>query len=355
MNKKIIYIISSVLAIIVTIGIVLVVINSNNKNKIDETKDLYNLSELKFLNNVNTNEIFEFLDSGVNSELIGTYAFLNVKNPFYGTNSIIALKKDNTIVELATIQDEGWHLDVKYMFYSNGNLYYDVDDKRWSISLTEGNGNYIPKNYEFNNNYMLDWFYIIGNKFYSLSSSSYGLDICDLVTEECELQVIDIRQSLGIEIDNKKIGVGFDKVYVEDDKYIYILSEDKKNIYRIDINNPKVEDDLILASYEKVDKLGKNAHLLSETSKHEINGIKFDYEYNDSPNFFIEYNNKKYQLKEKNYRPITLLPNNYLMVEHYTDEESFIGEIEYINLKTGLKDENYSFDYSNDDIYFITK
>ena len=46
------------------------------------------------------------------------------------------------------------------------------------------------------------------------------------------------------------------------------------------------------------------------------------------------------------------------MVEYFEDEESYFGKIEYINLKTGLIDENYDFrynEYYNDSLYFINK
>ena len=82
--------------------------------------------------------------------------------------------------------------------------------------------------------------------------------------------------------------------------------------------------------------------------------IVFDYEYNNGPNFFIKYKNKKYELKNHNYRPITLLPNNYLVVEHYSDPDSFLGKIEYINLKTGLKDKNSPLLYDDDNEYYFT-
>jgi len=145
---------------------------------------------------------------------------------------------------------------------------------------------------------------------------------------------------------------------MHNDKFIYVLSDDGENIYKIDINNPTNDYDLLLASYTQVDEVGKNAHLLSELSKLKIDEIEFDYEYNKSLDFFIVYQNRRYDLKNNNYVPITLLPNNYLMVEYYANENLFFGETKYINLKTGLIDENYSLKYESyydNEIYFIIK
>lgn len=350
LNKKIVMWISIPILVVVALVIVLSVIKK---------EELYSLSDLKFLKQVNTSEIFTTLGSEVNSELNGTYAIVVSQNHLEDTYNIIALKEDNTMVKIATTEYSTWKNGIINLFYSNGKIYYAyADDTIWSIDLTEGNGNYKLKEYDFLEGY-LDynaWFYIIGNKIYYFDV--YALYGCDLTTEKCEEQVIDLNQGFDMEIDNKKINVDFDRVYIENDKFIYVLSDDGENIYKIDINNPTNDYDLLLASYTQVDEVGKNAHLLSELSKLKIDEIEFDYEYNKSLDFFIVYQNRRYDLKNNNYVPITLLPNNYLMVEYYANENLFFGETKYINLKTGLIDENYSLKYESyydNEIYFIIK
>jgi len=357
-NKKTILWILVPVVIIVAIVIALLLINSNKGNTPEEAKDFYSLTELEFLKQVNTSEIFTTLDSGVNDELKGTYAILTTQNS-EGTIDIIAISEDNSMLKIAQTEYSDWANGINNLFYSNGKIYYAyADDTIWSIDLTEGNGNYNLKQYDFLEGYIYDnaWFYVIGNKIYYFNQ--YALRICDLTTEECEFQVVDLRQSSDIEIDGKKINVEFNNVYIEDDKFIYILSEDKNDIYKIDINNPTIDLDLTVASYTKVNEVGKNAKKLSESNKLTLKDIKFDYEYNEAPTFFIEYQNKRYDIEGNNLRPITLLPNNYLMVEYFEDDESYFGEIKYINLKTGLVDENYDFrynEYYNDSLYFINK
>jgi len=46
------------------------------------------------------------------------------------------------------------------------------------------------------------------------------------------------------------------------------------------------------------------------------------------------------------------------MVLYLKNTNSHIGEIKYVNLKTGLMDDNYDFKYNlyyNDKLYFINK
>ena len=251
---------------------------------------------------------------------------------------------------LATIERDNPIYD---LYYSNGYIYYNSDDKIWGINLSEGNGNYNIKEYDFDGYVdQSDWFYIANNKIYYFAG--YGLTECELTMKECELQTLDIRQASDIKIDGKTINVEFDNVYVEDEKFIYILSEDKENIYKIDINNPTYDDGLLMASYIKVDKIGPNAHLLNEKSKLSIDEIQFSYENKVSPTFFVNYKKQRYDLKNNDYFPITLLPNNYLKVDYFYDKESYSTEEKYINLKTGSIDEDYSLGNWND-IYFITK
>lgn len=355
-NKKVILWILISVIMVTTIIIILIIINSNKETH-KKSNVLSSLTKLKFLKQINTNEIFTTLDGKVNNELKGTYAILTTQNS-EGTFDIVAINKDNSMLKIAQTEYSDWDNGIDNLFYSNGKIYYEyADDTIWSIDLTKGNGNYSLKQYDFLEGYIYNnaWFYVIGNKIYYFNR--YALRICDLTTEECEGQVVDIRQSFDIEIDGKTINVEFDKVYIENDKFIYILSEDGNDIYKIDINNPKTDRDLKLASYTKVNKVGKNAKLLSESNKLTYKNIKFDYEYNGAPTFFIEYQNNRYDIEGNNLRPITLLPNNYLMVEYFKDKESVLGKISYINLKTGLIDETYDFKYDDykDKIYFISE
>lgn len=344
-NKKIILCILIPVVLIVLVIVTILIINLNKGEK------LYSLNELEFLKQINTNEIFTTLDDGVNDELIGTYAILTVQNS-EGTFDIMAIKEDNTMLKIVQTEYSDWKNGINNLFYSNGKIYYEyADDTIWSIDLNEGNGNYNLKQYDFLEGYIFDdaWFYVIENKIYYFNE--YALRICDLTTEKCDFQVLDKRQSSDIIIDNKKINVRHDSVYIEDDKFIYIMSEDKTNIYKIDVDNPTVDGSLILASYTKVDELGGNAKLLSTSNKLVYKDIKFNSE-------FIEYQNKRYNIKNNDSIPITLIPNDYLIILNFENEESYIGKIEYINLKTGLIDKNYDFVYNNyytEKLYFINK
>lgn len=362
-NKKLLIgVISGItLFIVICVSIALLISNSDEKEK---SNILYSYSELKFLEQVNTNEFIDALDSGVNSELIGTYAILTKHNELEDTYDIIALKKDNTTVKIATTEYSSWENGIYNLFYSNGKIYYEyADDTIWSIDLTEGNGIYNLKEYDFLEGYIFEypWFYVIDNKIYYFNTGA--LRICDLMTEECNAQVIDLQQSISkFEIDGETINFELDNVYIENNKYIYVLSEYEENIYKIDINNPKTEQYLTLASYTKVNEVGKNAKLVSELNKLTSKNIKINYGYNyelSVQEYFIEYQNKRYDLKDYNLQPITLLPDNYLMVKYFDIEQLGLGQIKYINLKTGLIDENYSLQfeeyYDNDSVYFITK
>jgi len=232
------------------------------------------------LKQIHTNEVFTTLDSSVNSELKGTYAILTTYNYLEDTYDIIALKEDNSMVKIATTEYSSWANGIRSLFYSSGKIFYEYeDDTIWSIDLTDGNGNYNLKEYDFMEGYIHDysWFYVIGNQIYYFNTGA--LRICDLATEEC----VDSQQSISkFEIDGKQMNLDFDNIYIEYNKYIYILSEDGENIYKMDINNPIVDDFSLLASYTKVDEIGKNACLLSELNKLYINEIEFKYEYNES-------------------------------------------------------------------------
>ena len=229
-NKKIILCILIPVVLIVLVIVTILIINLNKGEK------LYSLNELEFLKQINTNEIFTTLDDGVNDELIGTYAILTVQNS-EGTFDIMAIKEDNTMLKIVQTEYSDWKNGINNLFYSNGKIYYEyADDTIWSIDLNEGNGNYNLKQYDFLEGYIFDdaWFYVIENKIYYFNE--YALRICDLTTEKCDFQVLDKRQSSDIIIDNKKINVRHDSVYIEDDKFIYIMSEDKTNIYKIDVD-----------------------------------------------------------------------------------------------------------------------
>lgn len=170
--------------IIVALAITLLIINSNEGNTQIETKDFYSLTELDFLKQANANEIFTTLDSGVNDELKGTYAILTKQNS-EGTFDIMAINEDNSMLKIVQIEYSDWKNGIN-------NL----------------------KQYDFIEEYIYDnaWFYVIGNNIYYFNQ--YTLRICNLTTEECEFQVVDLRQSSDIEIDGKKI--------MEDYKFIDI-------------------------------------------------------------------------------------------------------------------------------------
>lgn len=354
MNKRII-ILGLILILVIVALVVFFMTNSSNEKENDENT-LYSLSELEFLKDVDTNKLFVTLEEDeVNSELKETFAFVTGKYVF--GYYVAALTLDNEMIVLANVEQDYSSNGVRNLFYSNGKVYYnDTDWNVFSIDLNAGDGNYNLIEYDETVSYN-EWFYVIDNKFYSLSEDNAALLIRDLTTGELEVQYFNIRQGFDLKIDDKKVNVDFDKVYIEDDEFIYISSEDKKSIYKIDINNPTFDDGVTLISYTKVDKIGKNANLLSENSKLEIKGIEFKYKYNDLLEMYINYNDKRYNLKDSNYLPITLLPNNYLLVEEYTDD-SILGEAKYINLKTGLVDEDYSLeftDYYEYKMYFIVK
>lgn len=282
-----------------------------------------------------------------------TYAFITKTN-FDETVDIMALKKDNTTIKIATTEHSNWRNDIYNLFYSQGKIYYNYgDDVIRSIDLNEGNGNYNIVSYDFLEGHITDdnWFYVKNNKIYYLNSAA--LRICDLSTEKCEYQNLDIHQGYDIEIDNKKIATDYSSVYIDSDLYVYILSEDKENIYKIDINNAYEDQALIRGSYSKIDKLDNNVHLVSNNQKLTYKNINFKYN-EDSESMDIEKENKIYQYKENNnYIPFTLLSNNYLMV--YDLKGSFFSStIKFINLNNGEED-NLLFDYNfyTDKIWFI--
>lgn len=359
-NSNTKFIIIGIIVAVAIVGII-VAISAFGGNK---SKNSYSLNKLVFLKQINTNEIFTALNDNVNDELKGTIAF-SVSGRFYDVApEIIAIKKDNTAVEITTAKDSTWDNGIINLFYSEGNLYYEyADGTIWSISLNKGNGNYNLVEYEFLEGYIdRDWFNVVNNKIYYFNSGS--LHICNMSTEECEMQIIDGKQSfISFKINNKEIDTSFENVYMEEDKYIYISTKDKEKIYKIDIKNPNSQKNSwgyntleVYANYTEVKKIADTAKQPSRTSILSFGDVIFDYEYNNGPNFFIKYKNKKYELKNHNYRPITLLPNNYLVVEHYNDPGSFLGKIEYINLKTGLKDKNSPLLYDDDnEYYFIIK
>ena len=109
-----------------------------------------------------------------------------------------------------------------------------------------------------------------------------------------------------------------------------------------------------MANYSEVDKVSENAYPLSYERILKVGDVSFNRYYDGDVHFVVNYQDKKYDIKD--YRPITLLPNNYLMVQYYGGY-SFGGETEYLNLKTGLIDKDYSIGYNDlyTDIYFISK
>lgn len=349
-SKKIIIILSIVIVVLV---IVLVAIfGSNNKKAQSDNGDPF--KELTFLNELNTDELFLTLDSGVNDELIGTYAFMTSYN-FSKTNRIFALKMDNTAVEIPISSgDENWDGALENLYYSKGKIYFKNDDIFWSVDLNEGNGNYSLKEISFRPLFEKLWFYIADNKLYYLDNGD--LNLCDLSTEKCDEQTINLEPDLYLTINDDEISTNIGNVYLEDYRYMYLLSQDEDNrkIYKIDINTPYQDYNVLMANYSEVDEISENAYPLSYEKILKAGDVSFDRYYDGDVHFVVNYQDKKYDIKD--YRPITLLPNNYLMVQYYGGY-SFGGETEYLNLKTGLIDKDYSIGYNDlyTDIYFISK
>lgn len=350
-SKKIIIILAIVIVVLV---IVLVAIfGSNNKKATDNSGDSF--KELTFLNELNTDELFLTLDSGVNDELIGTYAFMTSYNGFSGENRIIALKKDNTVVEIPISSgEEDWDGALKDLYYSKGKIYFQNDNIFWSVDLNKGDGNYNLEEISIRPLFEKLWFYIADNKLYYLDNGD--LNLCDLSTEKCDEQTINLEPDLYLTINDDEISTDIGNVYLEDDRYMYLLSQDEDNrkIYKIDINTPYQDYNVLMANYSEVDEISENAYPLSYEKILKAGDVSFDRYYDGDVHFVVNYQDKKYDIKD--YRPITLLPNNYLMVQHYGGY-SVGGETEYLNLKTGLIDKDYSIGYSDldTDIYFISK
>lgn len=350
-SKKVIIILFIVIVVLV---IVLVAIfGSNNKKAQSDSGDPF--KELTFLNELNTDELFLTLDSGVNDELIGTYAFMTSYNGFSGENRIIALKTDNTVVEIPINSgEEDWDGALKDLYYSKGKIYFQNDNIFWSVDLNKGDGNYNLEEISIRPLFEKLWFYIADNKLYYLDSGD--LNLCDLSTEECDKQTINMEPDLYLTINDDEISTDIGNVYLEDDRYMYLLSQDEDNrkIYKIDINTPYQYYNVLMANYSEVDEISENAYPLSYEKILKADDVSFDHYYDGDVHFVVNYQGKKYDIKD--YRPITLLPNNYLMVQHYGDY-SIGGETEYLNLKTGLIDKDYSIGYNDiyTDIYFISK
>ena len=350
-SKKIIIILAIVIVVLV---IVLVAIfGSNNKKATDNSGDSF--KELTFLNELNTDELFLTLDSGVNDELIGTYAFMTSYNGFSGENRIIALKKDNTVVEIPISSgEEDWDGALKDLYYSKGKIYFQNDNIFWSVDLNKGDGNYNLEEISIRPLFEKLWFYIADNKLYYLDNGD--LNLCDLSTEKCDEQTINLEPDLYLTINDDEISTNIGNVYLEDDRYMYLLSQDEDNrkIYKIDINTPYQDYNVLMANYSEVDEISENAYPLSYEKILKVGDVSFNRYYDGDVHFVVNYQDKKYDIKD--YRPITLLPNNYLMVQYYGGY-SFGGETEYLNLKTGLIDKDYSIGYNDlyTDIYFISK
>lgn len=354
-NKKSIILLTSIIVAVLIVFAIIIGSTGKKANNAKDDKEVKNSAEsswpteeLAFLSEVNTDELFTTLDSGVNEELVGTYAFVTRRlNDITNTYDIIALKKDNTSVIVASEVHQK-EADLEDLYYTGGKLYYRFEGTVWSIDLNKGNGNY-KSTIEFSNKYAYPiWFYIDGNQLYFLFSRE--LYSYNIITGEYE-------EAQTIRFDVNEYSIDINKVYVEDGRYFYFSSEDEegRKIYRVDVKNPYLLQDIDLtANYTVVDKIGENARPLSYKSFLTAGDVTFDYDYNH--NLIIECKNKKYDVKK--YRPITLLPNNYLMVEYYNDDSSLSGIIQYINLKTGLVDENYSIDFNdkyNEDIFFIAR
>lgn len=350
-SKKVIIILSIVIVVLV---IVLVAIfGSNNKKATDNSGDSF--KELTFLNELNTDELFLTLDSGVNDELIGTYAFMTSYNGFSGENRIIALKKDNTVVEIPISSgEEDWDGALKDLYYFEGKIYFQNDNIFWSVDLNKGDGNYNLEEISIRPLFEKLWFYIADNKLYYLDNGD--LNLCDLSTEKCDEQTINLEPDLYLTINDDEISTDIGNVYLEDDRYMYLLSQDEDNrkIYKIDINTPYQDYNVLMANYSEVDEISENVYPLSYEKILKAGDVSFDRYYDGDVHFVVNYQDKKYDIKD--YRPITLLPNNYLMVQYYGGY-SVGGETEYLNLKTGLIDKDYSIGYSDldTDIYFISK
>lgn len=349
-SKKAIIILSIVIVVLVIV--LAAIFGSNNKKAQSDNGDPF--KELTFLNELNTDELFLTLDSGVNDELIGTYAFMTSYN-FSKTNRIFALKMDNTAVEIPISSgDENWDGALENLYYSKGKIYFKNDDIFWSVDLNEGNGNYSLKEISFRPLFEKLWFYIADNKLYYLDNGD--LNLCDLSTEKCDEQTINLEPDLYLTINDDEISTNIGNVYLEDDRYMYLLSQDEDNrkIYKIDINTPYQDYNVLMANYSEVDEISENAYPLSYEKILKAGDVSFDRYYDGDVHFVVNYQDKKYDIKD--YRPITLLPNNYLMVQYYGGY-SFGGETEYLNLKTGLIDKDYSIGYNDlyTDIYFISK
>lgn len=302
-------------------------------------------------NKGNDEETFKYISGNINSELKGTYAFVTKQN-IDETFTIYALKKDNKLVELTTTDYSDWKNEINTLFYSDGKVWFnDGEDIINSIDLTEGNEKYSIKRYEFLEGYITDddWFYVKDNNIYYFNTGA--LRICNLQTEECEAQVLDRMSNFELELDGKDINTTNENVYIDDNMIIYLMTKDKDSIYKIDVNDTYDYYELVMSNYEKIDQLPSGAHLLALEEILENSKYRIDFKYSDdNGNILI---NSKVKNELEDLIPITLLPNDILMVQDF----NFISlnKVRFFDLKTNQFVDNM-FDYytAYDKIWFVS-
>ena len=304
------------------------------------------------MNGLDSDGVFIFIQSGVNSELIGTYAFITNENN-EGTYDIIALKKDNSTVKIATTEYSDWQNGIDNLFYSDGKLYYLYsDDIEWSIDLNKGNGNYELVKYKFLEGYITysnSWFYAKNGNVYFISGPD--LFVCDLNSTDCEMQNIDIRQGSDLTIDGKYISKKYKDVYIDNDLNIYLYSEDKENLYKLDPSKSYEDMGLVRASYQNINKLGEDAHIVTSQERKEASNYKVTHEYNEYSTAYVTKKDGS-TLKYEHCYPITLLSGNYLLVAE--GDSLFSTKTKFIDLNTNeTVDKLFDFDYYSSNIWFV--
>ena len=312
--------------------------------------------DVVFLNiNKNSNkEPFKYIYENINSELKGTYAFVTTQN-MDGTITISSLNKNNKTLKLVTTESDGWNYDIDNLFYSDGKIYFNNGDGKVNfVDLNKGNGNYvIEKTNQISNDN--DWFYIKDNKMYDIKNDY--LFVCSVEISEdqlsynnnnCIYKNIDNKEDYELTVNKEELFVDYNNVYIDDDMFVYLKSKDSGKIYKVD--TPKIGQ-IYKENYDAVDSMSPTAHLVTIREILENSKYKIDFEYSgDKGNILI---NSKTKKELENLIPITLLPNDILMVQDF----SFISlnKVRFFNLKTNKFIDNL-FDYytAYEQIWFVS-
>lgn len=326
---------ASVLTIlIIVISIILLVNNNSNGNNGDES--------------------FKYLSQDINPELKDTYAFITTQS-MDGSITISALNKNNEILKLVTTESNGWSDDIDNLFYSDGKIYFNNDAGKVDfVDLNKGNGNYaIEKTSQISNDN--DWFYIKDNKMYDIKNDY--LFVCSVEISEdqlsynnnnCIYKNIDNKEDYELTINKEELFVDYNNVYIDDDMFVYLKSKDSGKIYKVD--TPKIGQ-IYKENYDTVDSMSPTAHLVTIREILENPKYQISYEYDDDKTSVFVNSKEKEELGGS--IPITLLPNDILMVQDFV-WISF-NEAKFFDLKTNQFIDNiFSFHPIYEKIWFVS-